>query len=319
MDGQLMSEYLKANEIVLVIGCDRSRQKNSNLDIYLELDIRDRAGTEEIIKLFRPDYFINFAGETSAQGSWNKTNLYAESNIAPVFTQLELLEKYAPNCRYFNAGSSQQFAGANYHIRPDFDFSPTNPYGASKCAAHMGVKLWRDKGFYATQGILFNHESVLRSEAFVSRKISKGVSRIKKALESGENFEPLKLNVLTSEVDWSHAEDVVEGIWKSLQISDPDDFVFASGEKRTVKNFVEEAFKVVDIEGFWELSEDLGEVFVSGMRIVAKEDCLFQQTLQKKQGPSANIYKTKDKLNWGAKKSFEDMVREMVMFDYQNL
>ena len=140
-------------------------------------------------------------------------------NANGVLRCLEAIKKFSPKCRFYSAGSSEQFGDVDYSPQDiKHPFKPRSPYGASKCAAHHLVKVYRESyGIYAVHGILFNHEGTKRGEEFVTRKSSKGVGRIYHQLRGGcEDFEPISLGNIYAKRDWSDSEDFVNGIWAML-------------------------------------------------------------------------------------------------------
>ena len=141
-----------------------------------------------------------------------------QTNCMAVLHQLEAIRKHAPNCRYYNAGSSEEFGDVVTEPQSEeHPLRPRSPDGASKCAARHLVKVYRDSyDLYAVQGWLFNHEGTRRGVEFVTRKITQNVARIADEFARKENFEPLRLGNVDSKRDWSDAEDFVDGVWKML-------------------------------------------------------------------------------------------------------
>ena len=167
--------------------------------------------------------------------------------------QLEAIRKICPDCKYYNAGSSEEFGDVMYSPQDlNHPPRPRSPYGASKVAARQIVKVWRDSyKLFAVQGYLFNHESERRGEEFVTRKITMNVARIKKELDEGKKPEPFDLGNIEAKRDWSHAYDFVRAVWLMLNEDKPKDYLLASGETHTVREFVEKAFEAAEIETHW--------------------------------------------------------------------
>lgn len=171
------------------------------------------------------------------------------TNCMAVLYQLEAIRKHCPECRYYNAGSSEEF-GDVVTVPQDetHPLRPRSPYGASKASARHLVKVWRESyNLYAIQGWLFNHEGTRRGEEFLTRKVTKGVARIVKEIREGKTPTPLELGNLDAKRDWSDAEDFVAGIWLMLNQNahsheDLREYVLASGETYTIRDFVEAAF-----------------------------------------------------------------------------
>jgi GDPmannose 4,6-dehydratase len=160
-----------------------------------------------------------------------------------VLYQLEAIRKHCPDCRYYNAGSSEEFGDVLYSPQSELHpIRPRSPYGVSKASARHMVKVWRDSyDLFAIQGWLFNHEGTRRGEEFVTRKITKNVARIKNEYVS-DGFKPLELGNVDAKRDWSDAEDFVEGVWLMLNQEEPREYVLSSNNTHTIREFVEQAF-----------------------------------------------------------------------------
>jgi GDPmannose 4,6-dehydratase len=273
-DGSLMADYLLNNfNDIEIYGAHRRLSVPNHENIKqlidnpkfkkIEINVADQISVTNAISLVQPDYYINFAANSFVGGSWNSPVEHMETNTMSVLYALEAIRKYAPSCKFYNAGSSEQFGDVDYTPQDiKHPFKPRSPYGVSKCAAHHIVKVWRESyGIYAVQGILFNHEGVRRGEEFVTRKITKNVAKITKAIKYDYKYEPLELGNINSKRDWSDAEDFVKGVWLMLNQDFPKDYVLASNETHTVREFVELSFKFAGIEGKW-IGEGIKEKFV---------------------------------------------------------
>lgn len=326
-DGSLMADFLiKHTNHIIIGGVRRLSVKNhtniehliNNPRFYLiDLDVTDSENIADVIQKEKPDYFINFAANSFVGNSWSMPVNHMQTNCMAVLYQLEAVRKYAPNCRYYNAGSSEQFGDVIYSPQDiNHPFRPRSPYGAAKSAAHYLVKVYRDSyNIYAVQGILFNHEGVRRGEEFVTRKISKNVARIHKAINSDESFLPIELGNLDAKRDWSDAEDFVRGIWSMMNQESPEDYVLSSNETHTVREFVELAFKAASIEGEW-IGNGTDEVFLQKEtnKILVKINPQFYRPaevdlLWGDSTPAREI------LNWQPKTSFPKLVEKMVAKD----
>lgn len=262
-DGSLMVDFLLKNTDLNVIGTARRLSVPNHENInhlkdekrfrLIDLDVTDSENISEVVQKEKPDYFINFAANSFVGNSWSMPVNHMQTNCMAVLHQLEAIKKHAPHCRYYNAGSSEQFGNIDYCPQDiNHPFKPRSPYGAAKCAAHHLVKVYRESyNLYAVQGILFNHEGVRRGEEFVTRKITKGVARIYHAIKNKKSFQPLSLGNIFAERDWSDAEDFVEGIWLMLNQDNPKDYVLSSNETHSIKDFIDLAFEHAKIEGVW--------------------------------------------------------------------
>ena len=219
----------------------------------IEMDLTDEHSMFTTIQEIKPDYFINFAANSFVGNSWHMPANHFDVNALGVMRQLEAIRKICPDCKYYNAGSSEEFGDVMYSPQDlNHPPRPRSPYGASKVAARQIVKVWRDSyKLFAIQGYLFNHESERRGEEFVTRKISMNVARIKKELDEGKKPEPFDLGNIEAKRDWSHAYDFVRAVWLMLNEDKPKDYLLASGETRTVREFVEKAFEAAEIETHW--------------------------------------------------------------------
>lgn len=273
------------------------------------LDLCDGEAIRKLIREEKPDYFINFGAQTFVADSWNHPVAHFNTNAISLIHILESVREYVPHCRVYSAGSSEQYGDVAYS--PQDEKHPNRPrsiYGVSKVAAQQICKVYRESyGLYVVHGILFNHESERRQDYFVSRKIVKGVARIARAIKDGKPFEPLELGNLDAKRDWSHAEDFVDGVWRMLNQEYPagvgilapgqttkegwsseeynrrllskclHEYILASGETHSVREFVEKAFAIADIEGEW-VFDDGGdnpqpeqELFVVGVARVIED------------------------------------------------
>ncbi len=219
----------------------------------IEMDLTDEHSMFSTIQEIKPDYFINFAANSFVGNSWHMPANHFDVNALGVMRQLEAIRKICPHCKYYNAGSSEEFGDVMYSPQDlNHPPRPRSPYGASKVAARQIVKVWRDSyKLFAIQGYLFNHESERRGEEFVTRKISINVARIKKELAEGKKPEPFDLGNIEAKRDWSHAYDFVRAVWLMLNEDKPKDYLLASGETHTVREFVEKAFEAAEIETHW--------------------------------------------------------------------
>ena len=297
-DGSHMVDYLLKNTDYTIFGGARrlSIKNHENLRHVenesrfklINFDLSDAHSISKTIEQIKPDYFINLAAQTFVGSSWDFPAQTWECNTTSIIHILEAIRQHNPTCRFYNAGSSEEYGNVAYTPQDEeHPARPRSPYGASKSAARQLVKVYRDSyNMYAVQGLLFNHEGTRRGEEFVTRKITKGIARIKQALVNCEPFGAIELGNLYAKRDWSDAEDFVDGIWRMLNqdtyrydvydlISDYSktdqlmlpqninsawfgivvknlkEYVLSSNETHTIKEFVELAFKYAGIEGGW--------------------------------------------------------------------
>jgi len=207
--------------------CPRDKKDNLKLAItnpnfhLLEGDITN-AHTIDMLVDLKPDHFYHFAAISHVRSSFNLPSLIMETNAGSTAMILERLWNKHNGCRFYHAGSSEMFPTNNGEL------SANSPYAASKVAAHLLTKVYRDMGMFAISCISYNHESSRRGREFVTMKI---VEHAKKGI-------PVSLGNINSLRDWHHAEDTIKGIYKAMCYSTPIDFTFASGESHSIKNFI---------------------------------------------------------------------------------
>lgn len=324
-DGSHMADYLLANtDIEIIAGVRRLSVKNHKNIEHLEnnprfklidLDITDQSNVNRVISEEKPDYFINFAANSFVGVSWDMPENHMNTNCMAVLYQLEAIRKYCPNCRYYNAGSSEEFGDVVMWPQDEtHPLRPRSPYGASKAAARHLVKVWRESyDLYAIQGWLFNHEGTRRGEEFLTRKVTKRVADIFWKNSIGDKFKPLELGNLEAKRDWSDAEDFVAGIWLMLNQEEPKEYVLASGETHTIREFVEVAF---DYAGFkkeecrW-VGEGLNEKYMRGDKVLVQINPKFYRPAEVDL-LLGNPTKAEICLDWQRKTDFVGLIQKMV-------
>jgi len=211
----------------------------------VEADLTNMVSLLEAVEASQPDEVYNFAAQSSVGDSWAEAIATTEVNAVGVLRILEALQQLAPKARFFQAASAEMFGNAaEAPQRETTPLRPRSPYAASKTYAFHIVGSFRDSyGMHASNGIMFNHESPLRGLNFVTRKITDAVARIRFGLA-----QTVALGNLDAQRDWGFAGDYVEAMWLMLQQDCPDDYVVASGEVHTVRDFCEAAFAHVDLD-----------------------------------------------------------------------
>lgn len=226
--GSYMVDYLLANTPHLVFGMVRRTAKPDLTNLHLSInnprfqlvvgDLSDSASIDNVVRQIHPDYFLNLAAQSFVKSSWEIPEMTFDVDAIGVIRCLEAIRKHVPHCRFFSAGSSEEFGSVQYS--PQDEKHPPcarSPYGAAKVASRQIVKVYRESyNLYAVQGYGFNHESERRGEEFITRKVTLGVARIAKAIKEGRPFEPIEIGTLDAKRDWSHAEDFVDGIWRMV-------------------------------------------------------------------------------------------------------
>jgi len=330
-DGSYMIDYLLKNTDYMIYGI-RRRSANPNLENIkhnlnnprfeiLIGDLTDSNSIDEIVKNVKPDYFINFAAQSFVGSSWDIPFQTFDVTAIGVMRCLESIRKYAPNCRFYSSGSSEEMGNVLYSpqdiIHP---IRPRSPYGAAKASARHITKVYRESyNLFAIHSILYNHESERRGEEFVTRKITKNVARIYHSFKNNLNFEPLELGNIYSKRDWSHAEDFVEGIWLMLNQENPKEYILSSNETHTIKEFVEKTFSFAGINGNWE-GEEQNEKYV----ILNENKKINLMVINPKYYRPAEVELllgdsslARQELNWKPKNSFDNLVERMIKSDIE--
>jgi len=356
-DGSHMVDYLLENtDYIIFGGARRLSNKNHDNISHLEnndrfklinFDLSDAHSISKTIEQIKPDYFINLAAQTFVGSSWDFPAQTWECNTTGVIHILEAIRQHKPSCRFYNAGSSEEYGNVEYSPQDEHHpAKPRSPYGASKSAVRQIVKVYRESyNLYAIQGLLFNHEGTRRGEEFVTRKITKGVARIKKAIENKESFNPIELGNVYAMRDWSDSEDFVDGIWRMLNqeiyrsnldessyevikfnsklIEPLNEYVLSSDSTHTIKEFVELAFKSAEINGVWHgkgineeygLTLDFVEKYQPLSSVLVKINKAFYRPAEVDL-LYGNSGLARLELNWEPKTTFENLVDKMVKHD----
>ena len=338
-DGSHMVDYLLENtDYTIIGGARRLSIKNHENIAHLDnnprfklvnFDLSDAHSISKIVEKLKPDYFINLAAQTFVGSSWDFPAQTWECNTTAVIHILEAIRQHKPSCRFYNAGSSEEYGNVEYIPQDEkHPAKPRSPYGASKSAARQLVKVYRESyNLYAVQGLLFNHEGTRRGEEFVTRKITKGVARIKKAILENKSFEPIELGNVKAKRDWSDAEDFVKGIWLMLNQNTPNEYVLSSNETHTIAEFVWYAFKSANIEGAWHGQAESAEFSIStkdAMKYKPISSVLVKINPKFYRPAEVDLLlgdstKARNELEWKPETSFEQLVEKMVTNDLKQI
>jgi GDPmannose 4,6-dehydratase len=296
---------------------DHLYQDPHEKDVRLKLhygDLTDSTNLIRIIQEVQPDEIYNLAAQSHVGVSFETPEYTANSDAVGTLRVLEAirilgLEK---KTRFYQASTSEMF-GKVQEIpqRETTPFYPRSPYGAAKVYGFWITVNYREAyGLFACNGILFNHESPVRGETFVSRKITRALTRIKVGLQ-----ETLHLGNLDSRRDWGHARDYVRAQWLMLQQDVPEDFVIATGKQYSVRDFVVSAGSLLDMKIEWqgEAVEEVGIDTVTGRTLVRVDPRYFRPT--EVETLLGDATKARQKLGWVAEVSFPELVAEMVESD----
>jgi GDPmannose 4,6-dehydratase len=277
-------------------------------------DLTDATNLIRIVQETRPTELYNLAAQSHVQVSFETPEYTANADALGTLRLLEAIRILGmeKQVRFYQASSSELYGRVQeVPQRETTPFYPRSPYAAAKLYAYWITVNYREAyAMHASNGILFNHEGPTRGETFVTRKITRAVAAIELGLQS-----QLYLGNLDSERDWGHARDYVEGMWMILQQDEPDDYVLATGEKHSVREFVERAFAHVGRHIAWRGVgvEEKGIDAKSGQVLVEVDPRYFRPTeVDLLLGDPG---KARQRLGWHHKTSFEDLVKDMVAHD----
>lgn len=277
-------------------------------------DLTDSTNLIRIIQETQPDEIYNLAAQSHVKVSFETPEYTANADAIGTLRILEAIRilKLESKTRFYQASTSEMYGHVQEIPQKETTpFYPRSPYGVAKVYAYWITKNYREAyNIFACNGILFNHESPIRGETFVTRKITRAAAKIHLGLQ-----EKLFLGNLDAERDWGHAKDYVEGMWMMLQQKEADDYVLATGKKITVRKFVELAFGEVGIVLKWEGKgvDEKGINSKTGKTIVEVDAAYFRPTEVELLIGDAS--KAKKNMGWEPKYTLEQLVKEMMVFD----
>ena len=281
-------------------------------------DMTDATNLIRIVQDTQPDEIYNLAAQSHVHVSFETPEYTANADGLGTLRLLEAIRilGMGKRTRFYQASTSELY-GVVREIpqRETTPFYPRSPYAAAKLYAYWITVNYREAyGFHASNGILFNHEGPTRGETFVTRKISRAVAAIKLGLQ-----DRLFLGNLDAKRDWGHARDYVEGMWRILQCSEPDDYVLATGETHSVREFVEKAFAQIGVKIVWQGAgvDEKGIDAESGRVLVEIDPRYFRPT--EVDLLIGDPSKARSRLGWQHKVSFDELVGEMVAADLKTV
>lgn len=308
-DGSYLAEFLLAKGY-RVIGLVRRSSVNTLERLgnclgepgfeLVEGDVTDAGNMSGLIKRHHPDEVYNLAAMSHVGTSFEQPLATFQMDAVGPLNILEAIRHESPTTKFYQASTSELYGDTkqspqNEHTR----FRPASPYAVAKLAAHNTVGLYRQAyGLFACAGILFNHESPRRGENFVTRKITKYVAQLARTIQDSGEIPYLMLGNLDAKRDWGHAKDYVEAMWLMLQQDKPDDYVVATGETRTIREFLTAAFSYIGLD--WK----------DYVRI--DPACLRPADVNLLLGDASKAHEI---LGWRPRHSFVDLVGDMVLAD----
>ncbi|MBE6853431.1 MAG: GDP-mannose 4,6-dehydratase [Ruminococcus sp.] len=279
---------------------------------FIYADMTDVISLINAMKISQADEVYNLAAQSFVATSWEQPLATADIDALGVTNMLEAIRTVKPSCRFYQASTSEMFglvqAIPQCETTP---FYPRSPYGVAKLYGHWITKNYRESyGLYACSGILFNHESERRGKEFVTRKITDAVARIKSGV-----LDCMELGNLDSKRDWGHSKDYVRAMWLMLQQDKPDDYVIATNETRTVREFVDTAFRCAGTEIEWKGTgvDEVGINKADGKTVVRVSPKFFRPA--EVDILLGNPEKAEKELGWKREISFAELVERMVKND----
>ena len=329
-DGAYLSKFLLNKKYVVYGVKRRSSIINTQRidDIYKDInyksnfillygDLTDASSILNLIKKVNPNEIYNLAAQSHVKVSFEVPEYSADVNGLGTLRILEAIRSLnlERKVKFYQAGTSEMFGSTNEKFQNEkTNFKPVSPYGVSKCFAHWITKNYRDAyGMFACNGILFNHESPIRGETFVTKKIIQGLVRIKNGYQKR-----LFLGNLYSKRDWGHARDYVEAMWRMLQQKKPDDFVIGTGKTFTIKDFINRTAKKLDLNIRW-IGKGIKEkaINIENKKIIVECRSRYFRPLEV-DFLKGNASKAKKILKWKPKISIDSLIDEMINYELKN-
>ena len=328
MLGSLMIDYLLANTVVEVYGMVRPHSSPNLNNLSLSInnprfnliygDLLDSSSMERAIKDIHPDIFFNFGCPSFVSNSWDFPSQTFNAGATGIIYILEAVKNFAPQCKFINMGSSEEFGTAKYTPQDEnHPLSPSSLYGASKAAARLIIQSYVAKySLNACQPILYNNEHHRRGESFLSTKVAKGVARISKEMKLGRGVSPIELGSLDSLRDFSASEDFVRALWLISRQYKMENYVLSSGQLRSIKEFVETAFKA---SGQWEgdLAWRGNDLYIGNVKVTTTNPAFYRAP--EKISLCGNTEKIERQLGWKPRIGFGEMVASLVQYQINKL
>ena len=323
-DGAYLSQLLLAKGYE-VYGADRAgdaglwRLRELGLEGRVKevsMDMMELSSLTDVMEAAQPDEVYNFAAQSFVQTSFEQPIFTAEINAMGVARLLEALRKARPGARFFQASTAELFGGTGAAARSEGTaFHPKSPYAVAKLYAHWLTVNYREAyGLHAGCGILFNHESPLRGEEFLTRKITMAAARIKKGLQ-----DKVQVGNMDARRDWGYAKEYVEGMWLMLQQPKADDYVLATGETHTVREFIAAAFSAAGFGLAWTGSgpDEKGVDTATGKTLVEVSKEFYRKS--EVEALCGDASKAAARLGWVPNTKFNDLAALMVEADIKRL
>lgn len=288
-----------------------------NQSLFLHYgDLTDSSNLNRVLEKIQPEEIYNLGAQSHVQVSFEVPEYTAEVGAVGTLRFLDAIKEIGLKTKFYQASTSELFGKVQeVPQNENTPFYPRSPYAVAKLYSYWIIVNYREAyNIFASNGILFNHESPRRGETFVTRKITRAVSRIAHGLQS-----EVYLGNLNAKRDWGYAPEYVEGMWRMLQLEKPDDFVLATGETHSIREFVEKAFSEIDIDLVWQGTgkDEIGIDRKTGRTLVRIDPRYYRPT-------EVNLligdpHKALEVLGWEAKVKFEDLVKIMIESDIKKV
>ena len=279
-------------------------------------DVTDASNLNRILETVGPDEIYNLAAQSHVQVSFEIPDYTAQVDALGTLRFLDAIRETRLETKFYQASTSELFGKVQETPQKETTpFYPRSPYGVAKLYAYWIIVNYRESyDLFACNGILFNHESPRRGETFVTRKITRAAARIKEGLQ-----DTLLLGNLNAKRDWGYAPEYCEGMWRMLQKDIPEDFVLATGEQHSVREFVELSFKELGIQIVWQGKgvDEIGINQTTGKTIVGINSKYYRPT--EVETLLGDASKAKEVLGWEAKMPFSELVKMMVQSDWEKV
>lgn len=327
MDGSHLAELLleKGYEVHGVIrrtstfNTDRIDHIFDKLNLHYG-DVTDPLVISNLVSKIQPDEVYNLAAQSHVKVSFEEPYYTGQVDGIGTLTVIEAVRNHCPDARIYQASTSELYGGISENMpergyNEESKMHPRSPYGVAKLYGLWIAKNYRESyGMHISNGILFNHEGERRGETFVTRKITMALANIKKSIDKGEDFKTLKLGNLYAKRDWGYAKDYVEGMWLMTQQEKGDDYVLATNETYSVKEFVELATKECGWNITW-IGEGINEkgIIDNGLTIVEINERYYRPA--EVDILLGDYSKAKSILGWEPKTKFNELVKLMIKND----
>jgi GDPmannose 4,6-dehydratase len=279
-------------------------------------DVTDASNLNRLLEKIQPDEIYNLAAQSHVQVSFDIADYTAQVDALGTLRFLDAIRETHINTKFYQASTSELFGKVQEIPQTEkTPFYPRSPYGVAKLYGYWIIVNYREAyNLFACNGILFNHESPRRGETFVTRKITRAAARIKEGIQ-----DTLYLGYLDAKRDWGYAPEYVEGMWRMLQQDKPDDYVMATGENHTIREFAELAFQELDIAIKWQGKgkNESGIDVKTGKKIIGIDEKYYRPTEVNQLLGDAT--KAKKELGWEPKTPFKELVKIMAQSDWEKV